>query len=221
MSVFTNADDLFREIRDTDSMLLDLIANAPSDMWHWPSYYLLYVEVDRLWWLLQDTQYSIAHPLIDTDPLEIAERIALINDNFSQIGQRQCAIIDWLSLLLRHMHVEKEDLTCRLRAHIQPKSDWYQGFHQRYCAGRISGDGKTLTRTIFLFDPQARHRIYDLAAIALEQEQVFDLSTAQSREDLGTAVSNTQRLHAQALSAMLDFFVRHCTIEALAHPTSM
>jgi hypothetical protein len=221
MSVFTNADDLFREIRDTDSMLLDLIANEPSDMWHWPSYYLLYVEVDRLWWLLKDTQYSIAHPMIDTDPLEIAERIVLINNNFSQMGRRQRAIIDWLSLLSRHMHVEKEDLRRRLHAHVQPKSDWYQGFHQRYCAGRMSGDGKTLTRNIFLFDPHARNRIYDLSATALEQAQVFDLSTAQSRVDLGTAVSNTQRLHARTQSTMLDFFVRHCTIEALAHPTSM
>lgn len=49
MSTVTYAGELFREIRDIDSMILDMISTPKTEMWHWPSYYLFYVDVDRLW----------------------------------------------------------------------------------------------------------------------------------------------------------------------------
>lgn len=221
MSTVTPACELFREIREIDSMILDMIASQKMAMWHWPSYYLLYVDVDRLWWLLGSAAESIAHPIADTDDLSLGEHIALVNQDFSMVEKQQNLIVSWLWQLSRNLIVEKGELKRRMRAHIHPKSAWYQTFRERYCAGRISSDGKTLTRTILLLDPDAQDRIRDLSESRLVQEQIFDLSTEQSRHDLRKMASTTQCLHAEVQSAMMDFFVQHCTIEALAHPSSI
>jgi hypothetical protein len=215
---FTPAAELFCELRDLDGIIVDLVAAQKGGMWHWPAYYLMLVEADRLGWLLRDAAANLQHPIHDEDATQTADNVALVTAQFGDIGARVVTIVNALRHLSGQLAPEENPLKARMRAHVQFKSAWRDAFDERYNAGTVTSDGHVLERTVLVFDATATRRITD--ETSLVREQRFDLSTDQARAALHTAATEARRTHSATLSAMTTYFLADCTIEALAHPCS-
>lgn len=210
-------DDILREVRDLHRFILALIASPDTTRWHWPSYYLLYVDMDRMAWRLRRTRTVFAdEPLCDTEA-------GAVDDAFADLGKVQGSIVDRLWHIARNTLTVIEDKRLRqqLRAHLHPKSEWYQVFRSGYCPGRVSADGTTLERSILTIDPEPPERIHDLDAKQLHVRQSFDIGTDAARTLLACALGKVEQEHAAVTRAMADFFLAHCAIEQLLHPTSV
>jgi hypothetical protein len=230
MTMHTAPDQILCEVRDLHQFILGLLASPDPTRWHWPSYYLLYVDMDRMAWRLRRTRTVFAdEPLFGTAsgfaqaPLSVAEQAETVDDAFADLGKAQGSIVDRLWHMSRNTMTVIEDkrLRQRMRAHLHPKSEWYQVFRSDYCPGRVSADGRTLERTILKIDPEPPDRIHDLGEKNLTSHQYFDIGTDAARSLLAQAVGTVEEEHAGVSRAMADFFVAHCSIEQLLHPSSV
>lgn len=226
----TAADDILCELTDLHQLILELLASPGNTKWHWPSYYLLYVDMDRMAWRIRSTRTVFANEppfarvtgLADA-PRSIAEQVEAIGDAFAEFAKVQRSIVD------RFWHISRNTLTVienhtlrqRMRAHFHPKSAWYQVFRSDYCPGRISPDGRTLERTILKLDPEPSGRIHDLGEKNLYSHQCFDIGTEAARTLVAQALGRVEEEHARVGRAMADFFVAHCSVEQLLHPSSI
>lgn len=224
MSAFTPPQELFREIREIDQMILDLIATPSTVTWHWPSYYLLYVDIDSMGWLLRSAASVVVEPFVGNDKgVPIAECVAQANESFSQLERRLTSIVGRLWQLSRNFATTIDDkaLNYRMRCHFHPKSEWFQAFSDQYSAGKIAPDGRTLTRTVLLVDVQPMDRMPDLLEKGLVQHHAFDLTAEPVSNTLADAALAAVTEHDKVCGAMMNFFLQHCTVQDLAHPSSV
>ena len=63
MTISTPVTELFREINNVHCWIMDLF-QSDFHVKHWPTFYLLYVDVDRLPRELQGAADSVTHPLM-------------------------------------------------------------------------------------------------------------------------------------------------------------
>jgi hypothetical protein len=222
---FTAPEEFLREISDINLFILDLIASPRRTTWHWPSYYLLYVDADRMGWLIQQAGNLVGSPLEGVgNPHRVEQRVEGTNEFFDTLRKRQESIVQWLWPLARHTNLQVEHSASRerLHAHVHPKSDWYETFMRDFCPGRVSLDGLVLERTVLLTDPATEcDRFSHVDGRGLLQRQSFDLSTGQARLALSRAVCNAGIEHGKVCRAMKDFFIEHCAITDLVHPASV
>jgi hypothetical protein len=218
------ADELFREIREVGALLLQLVASPDTVDWHWPSYYQLYVQVDRMNWTLKaaarvaEQAPGIAGARPDAMTADAA------NAALTALGQNYMAILNCLWQLGRGMasRVNDAHLKAMLRAHLHPKSGWYQACITRYCAGRVSPDGARLDRTILLLEPHPPERIDQAVDETwLLRHQVFDIASDDGRRALALAAEDVLDAHARTSGAMCRHLLAHCDIADLAHPSSI
>lgn len=222
MNAFTAPSALFSEIRDLDTLLLDLVASSPPSAWHWPSLYMLYVDIDRMAWQIRTAHGCFEQPLQDRPRFPLAEQVAGFNDNLALLDERRRAIVHGLWHLSRTIDKvsHNEAALLRLKAHVHPKSEWYQAMTQRGRSPGVSADGKILERNVLLTDPGTRARIDDAQGLGLVQRQRFDLSTGDAMAALADAVRAVEGHHATLNAALSACLARHCTIEDLLHPCS-
>ena len=216
MMTYTPADEILRELRDLHQFINELLASPDKASWHWPSYYLLYVDMDRMAWRIR-----AAKTVFEEEPA--TGQAEWVDSAFAEFGNTQRSIVSWLWQISRNLATVVEDRTLRqrLRAHFQPKSEWYQVFRSDYCPGRVSTDGKTLERTILKTDPAPPDRIHDLGEKNLYARQCFDIGTSAARTSLAQAIARVEEEHAQVERAMTAFFLAHCSIDKLLHPSSV
>jgi hypothetical protein len=209
---------MLRELRDVDGLILELVAAPGRADWHWPSYYLLYVDVERMAWLVQRAGNVLAHGGADDDD----EDAGAVRDAFGAVRDKLLQIVAQLWRMSGNLGTVIEDkaLRRRIRAHFHPKSAWYQALHDDYCAGRLAEGGRVLERTILVLDPDPPERIEDLGAGDLLRRQRFAAGTPAARAALADAVRAAEQEHARTWTAMKDFFLAHCTLEDLLHPSS-
>jgi hypothetical protein len=221
----TQADEVFREIRELDELLLQLVASPDTVEWHWPGYYQLYVQVDKMAWTIQAAARAVGHVSATVaDAAPDSTQVTAANASLGALGKNYMAVLGCLWQLGRGMSslVKEARLKAILRAHLHPKSGWYQACFTQYCAGRISADGARLERTILLLEPDPPERI-DRAVdeTCLLRHQVFDLGSADKRQALALAADEVQDLHARATGAMRRHLLAYCDISDLAHPSSI
>ncbi|QOL48498.1 hypothetical protein [Massilia litorea] len=226
----TAPDEILREVRDLHQFILALLASPDKTRWHWPSYYLLYVDMDRMAWRLRGTRTVFAdEPLFGkaagfaAGPRPVAGQAEAVDDAFADLGKAQGSIVGRLWHMSRNTLtvIEDKQLRQRMRAHLHPKSEWYQVFRSDYCPGRVSADGRTLERSILKTDPEPPDRIHDLGETNLHVHQTFDIGTDAARNLLAQAVARVEDEHARVSRAMADCFLAHCSLEALLHPSSV
>ena len=230
MMMHTAADAILCELRDLHQLILALLASPDKARWHWPSYYLLYVDMDRMAWRIRRTRTVFAdEPLFESmsafaqAPRSAAEEAEAIDDAFAELGKAQRSIVAWLWHASRNTMTVIEDKRLRqqMRAHFHPKSEWYRTFRSDYCPGRVSADGRTLERTILKLDPEPPDRVDGIGEKSLYVRQYFDISTEPARSLLAHAIGRVEEEHARVGRAMADFFLAHCSIEQLLHPSSV
>lgn len=134
-------DKFLCELADVVDFIPDLLGCPKKAGWHLPSFYLLYVEVDRLSMLLLRLGHMLEYPI--TPPglrsfEEVAEDIHGILEN---IAKRQKTIVGmlWLPYRVTRPTAAQRAIHDRVGAHIHPKSGWYQTFMLHHGACEIRG----------------------------------------------------------------------------------
>lgn len=221
MAPHTPATEFFCELSDVQSLIMDVLTAPDLHIKHWPTYYRLYIDVDELAWRVYKASQYLTERFVGEDGTFAAQLVEAANECLAGIGDCQRRIVDWISKMTRQGWISCNDkaLTHHLRCHLQPKSAWYQEFHERYCAGKISEDGQILSRFIFRIDPDPTYRIPDLDEKQLAQQQVFDVATEKAIASLVLAAEQVSARIGEVRASMGDYFVRHCTPEDLLHPS--
>ena len=212
----TPAQDFLCEVADLAGFVDDVLAMPRGSRWHWPSYYLFYVEVDRLAGLLMRLRW-----LFESPPEQ--EEADIANALFAQIDKCQQAIVGWLSHMWRNTRTGTEQTAAheRMEAHVHPKSGWYQLFRERHRTGRMSVDGSTLERAVLGIDAHSsRDHIPYTSAECMIRYQSFDLGAPGMMAALAHAAEHAQTRLGQTLAAMGTLLVEYCTIEDLRFPSS-
>lgn len=221
---YTPAHEFLADIGDINALILDVLNSPRRAQWHWPSYYLLYVDVDRLAGLL-----TRVHHLFDGtfdafgDQPTLDERVRSYNDLFALLDKQQKAVLQWLFQMTRYTRPDPIDpaVHARVNAHVHPKSGWYQTFICEYRAGVLTADGNTLQRTALPVAPSMScERIDHITATCMLRHQAFDISTPAARLALAQATNGVQSRLGKVSATMTAFLVEHCTLTDLLHPCS-
>jgi len=123
---------MFCEMRALNEFILEQISSPGTARWHWPSYYLLYVDLDRMARLVRRAgelfvPERTGRPFVpqgecDLRPDEFAARV---NETFADMQKIQLSIVGWLWEISRNTMTVVEDkmLWQRMRARFHPKSE--------------------------------------------------------------------------------------------------
>lgn len=221
---YTPAHEFLSDLGDINAFILDALNSPRKAQWHWPSYYLLYVDADRLVGLLVRVGDLFKPPFGQPGGQPAAERwTADANDLFAQIDRQQKAIVRWLFQMYRYTDANPADPAAhrRLGAHVHPKSGWYQTFMSDFCSGVVTADAKTLQRVVLQTDPGTiGGQIDNVTAGCMLRRQVFDLATPATREALAHATYDARCRLGKILATMTAFLAANCSIADLLHPGS-
>lgn len=218
------ADTFLGELAEVNAFIVDALACPKRWNWHWPTFYLMYVEVDRLLGLVGQVEHHFASPFAGLGEPPTPEEMADgANALFTQLTRRQKALLGSHFQLSRY--TEPDDagrrLHRRLRAHVHPKSGWHQVFLDEYRSGTVSADGKTLTRTVLPIDPAADcEHIDHISASCMLRQQRFDLGEPGMTGALALAAGQAASRLGAIAGAMHAHLVQYCTIHDLMHPSS-
>lgn len=212
------------ELGDINALILDVLDSPRKAQWHWPSYYLLYVDLDRLDNLLARVKYvfELSFGALG-EPQTVAERVADDNALFALLDNQQKAVINGLFQMYRYTGPNPADPAAhkRLGAHVHPKSGWYQTFMDEYRSGVVAADSNTLRRVALPIDQAATGvRIDNIAAGCMLRRQVFDTSTRDGKSALAHATGEVRKQIGKVLDPMKAFLAAHCTVPDLLHPFS-
>lgn len=220
----TPAHEFLDEICGVNAFIADVITCPKRSSWHWPSFYLMYVEVDRMLGLIARLAHHVESPFAPFGEPPTAEESAEgANALFVQLTRHQKAVVRWLFQMSRHTRpgADNPALHQRLEAHVHPKSGWYQIFMHEYRSGVVSADGKTLTRTVLPAEPSpSGERIDHTSASCMLRHQEFDLGAPGMEQALAQAAREASSQLGRIARAMNVHLVEHCTIHDLMHPSS-
>jgi hypothetical protein len=224
MTTYTPAQEFLAEVHEINSFIDDIISCPRKSDWHWPSFYLLYVDVDSLAMALMRAEHFFRFALLDSSiPTAIDELVGDANAVLGEVGRRQKAIFPWFYRMSRRIVYSAEDtvLRARLDAHVHPKSGWYQEFFAEYDAGTLSVDGKTLTRTVLpiLAEPPYE-RVDNFTASCMLRRETFDFSTPEEQTALAQGTKQAAVRLGQISARMHAYLLAHCKLEDLLYPSS-
>jgi hypothetical protein len=224
MSDATPAHEFLCEVADLAGFIDDVLAMPRGSCWHWPSYYLFYVEVDRLGGLLTRIRWQFESPCSGlAEPSSAQEDADSANALFALLDKSQRAVVDGLSQLWRNTRSATGNTPAyqRLEAHVHLKSGWYQLFRRGHCTGRMSADGASLRRAVLGVDTgSSPHHISYPTAECMLRHQSFDLRPPASKAALAKATAQAETRLGTTLAAMGTLLVEYCTIKDLVHPSS-
>jgi hypothetical protein len=220
----TPAHEFLSELGDINAFILDVLNSPRKAQWHWPSYYLLYVDVDRLAGLLVRVRHLFEPPFEGFGEQATTEEfVESGNELFDLLDKQQKAVIRWLFQMVRYTRPNATDPAAheRLKAHVHPKSGWYQTFMGEYRAGVLAADGKVLQRTALpIVQGATGERIDDITARCMLRQQSFDISTPAARLALAQTTDELQVRLGKVSAAMTAFLLANCTLSDLLHPYS-
>lgn len=224
MTTPTPASEFLSEIHEINGFIDDILACPRKSDWHWPSFYLLYVDVDRLAMALMRTERFFGPPLFEGSRAPTSEELA--EDSravLGEVGKHQKAIFGRLYPMSRRI-VRNEDnarLHERLHAYLHPKTDWHQTFLTQYDAGALSSDGQRLLRTVLPILAEAHdERPVHAAVDDTPRHQSFEAGTPEARAALAEATRHAAEALGRISARMSACLVTHCRIEDLLHPCS-
>ena len=224
MTAYTPAADFLSEVHEINGFIDDILSCPRKSDWHWPSFYLLYVDVDRLAMVLARTEHFFGPPLFASSGARAPDQFAEAgNAILGELGAQQKAIIPWLYPMSRRIACGAGDTVprARLDAHIHPKSGWYQEFFASYAAGKVAADGKTLVRTVLPILAEPPYvRIDQGSAGCMLRHQVFDVGTPNARLALAEASRQAAIRLGQIAARMQACLRAHCKLEDLLYPCS-
>jgi len=220
----TPAHEFLSELADLHALILGVLDSPRKAQWHWPSYYLLYVDMDRLAGLLRRVRHVFEPPFAHfAEPPSVEALVADDNALFALLDKQQKEIVGWLFQMYRYTGTPPMNPAARTRlgAHVHPKSGWYQTLMRECHAGVVTADGNTLHRVALPIDLGAADgRIDDLTADCMLRRQSFDISTPAARAALARAVDEAQSRLGKVQAAMTAYLTAHCTLADLLHPCS-
>jgi len=201
----------------------DVLASSRGPHWHWPSYYLFYVEADRMAGLLTRIRWLFEPPLADVRGQTWKVQAEGANELFALLRQRQRTLVDQVFQMWRDTRTATGNSTAhaRLGAHVHPKSGWYQLFIQAHDPGKLSVDGLLLQRSVLMPEAGSSNETISYGtADYLMQHQSFDLGTPETRQALAHATADAEERIGRSLAAMGALLAEYCTIGDLLHPCS-
>ncbi|RLM52788.1 hypothetical protein DVK02_15950, partial [Halobellus sp. Atlit-31R] len=199
-----------------------ILACPRKSDWHWPSFYLLYVDVDRLAMALMRTEHFFGPPLFEGSPAPTGEELLEASRAvLGEVGKHQRAIFGWLYPMSRRIVRDDSNAVvhARLYAHLHPKSGWCQAFLSHYDAGALSGDGQRLVRTVLpiLTEPPYERPGYGDFTL---RHQSFEAHTPEALAALAAATRHAAQALGRISARMSACLLAHCRIDDLLHPCS-
>lgn len=223
MMAHTPAQSFLSEVREINGFIDDILSCPRKSDWHWPSFYLLYVDADRLAMALARTEHVFGPPLFASPVPTNAEPTENSLAVLGEVGRHQKAIFARLYPMSRRIIrlPDNAALHARLEAHLHPKSGWHQEFLAQYDAGALSPDGTSLLRTVLpiLAEPPYE-RIDHITASCMLRRQRFDVSTPEARKALADATREAAQTLGGIAARMQACFLAHCKFEDLLYPCS-
>lgn len=224
MTTYTPAKEFLSEVHEINSFIDDIISCPKKSDWHWPSFYLLYVDVDRLAMALMRAENFFRFPMRGSSiPTAIDELVGDTDAILGEVAKRQKEIFSWFYRMSRRIVYSAQDtvLRARLDAHVHPKSGWYQVFYAEYNAGTLSVDGNTLTHTVLpILAAPPYERVDNFTASFMLRRQTFDFSTRDGQEALADATKQAAIILGRVGARMQVYFLEHCKLEDLLYPCS-
>lgn len=223
MMAHTPAQEFLSEVREINSFVDDILSCPRKSDWHWPSFYLLYVDADRLAMALTRTEHFFGPPLFDSSAPTSEELVADSRAVLGAVGRHQKAIFAWLYPMSRRVVRDPDNaaLHARLDAHLHPKSGWHQEFLAQYDAGTFSPDGTSLLRTVLPILAEAPYeRVDHITANCMLRRQSFDVSTPEARKALADATREAAQTLGGIAARMQAYLLAHCKLEDLLYPCS-
>lgn len=223
MTAHTPAQCFLSEVREINGFIDDILSCSRKSDWHWPSFYLLYVDVDRLAMALTRTEHFFGPPLFAPSAPTSEELVEDSRAVLGEVGRHQKAIFARLYPMSRRIarHPDNAALHARLDAHLHPKSGWHQEFLARYDAGTLSPDGTSLLRTVLpiLAEPPYE-RVDHVTANCMLRCQRFDVGTPEARKALAGATRAAAQTLGGIAARMQAYLLAHCRLEDLLYPCS-
>lgn len=219
----TPPNEFLSELADVVDFIPDLLGCPKKAGWHWPSFYLLYVDVDRLSMLLLRLGHMLDYPVTDPTLPSLKAVAEDIHGILEDIAKRQKAIVGMLWLPYRETRptAAQRAVHDRVGAHIHPKSGWYQTFMRHHGAGEMRDDASVITRKALPTDASlSKEHIDFISAECMLRTQAFDIGTPQARLLLKLVVQAADERLGRVLSLMGKELLAHCRIEDLLHPSS-
>jgi hypothetical protein len=223
MTAHTPAQSFLSEIGEINGFIDDILSCPRKSDWHWPSFYLLYVDADRLAMALTRTEHFFGPPFFASSPPTTEQLVEDSRAILGEVGRHQKAIFARLYPMSRRIVRQPDNaaLHARLDAHLHPKSGWYQEFFAQYDAGTFSPDGTTLLRTVLPILAEAPYERVDHAtANCMLRRQRFDVSTPEARKALADATNEAAQTLGGIAARMQACFLAHCKLEDLLYPCS-
>lgn len=221
---YTAANEFMSELADINDFILHVLDSPIKAAWHWPSFYLFYVDVDRLSSLLGRVRYVFESPFpAFGEPVKTEERVTDDNALFALLDKQQQALVDWLFQMYRRTATNPVAPAAhkRVGAHVHPKSGWYQVFMREYRFGVLTADGNCIQRVALPVHPSTEaDRIDDITASCMLRHQCFDVSTPAARAALARATEEALSRLEKVQAAMTAYLSANCTIANLLHPCS-
>lgn len=221
---YTPAHEFLAELGDINAFILDVLDSPRKAQWHWPSYYLFYVDVDRLAGLLERAKY-LFDPSFQQfgEPPAVEEFVVAANELFALLDGQQKAVVRWLFQMYRYTGINLAAPAAhgRLGAHVNPKSGWYQTFMSDFRSGVVTTDGSTLQRVALPINPGAAGEPIDnMTAGCMLRRQAFDIGSPAVRAALVRATAEVRSRLGEVMGTMTTCLAANCSMADLLHPCS-
>jgi hypothetical protein len=221
---YTPAHEFLAELGDINAFILNVLDSPRKAQWRWTSFYRLYIDVDRLAGLLVRVNRIFRPPFEEFGGVPaVEELVASHNELFAMLDEQQKTVVQWLFQMYRYTGSNPTYPAVHesLKAHVHPKSGWYQTFMSEYRSGVLAADGNMLRRTVLPIDPGATSVPIDgTTAMCMLRQQSFDISTPAARLALARATDEVQSRLGKVGAAMTAFLAANCTLSDLLHPCS-
>jgi len=211
------------ELGDIHDFIPGLLDCERKSGWHWPTFYLLYVKLDRVAMLLMQVGHLFGSPAPEPDGPFADDAAPDAPGLLGMIDTHQKTIVALVFQLYRNTRPSAAGQAIHdlAGAHVHPKSGWYQTL----MAGPVSCDtgdgGRTFQRTALPAATGIRcERIDAVTAECMLRHQRFDTDSVTARQQLAEAAGAAGARLGAVQRTMSRYLLANCTMEDLLHPCS-
>lgn len=211
------------ELRDLHDFIPGLLDCERKSGWHWPTFYLLYVELDRVAMLLMRVNHLFADSARESDGPFADDAAAYASELLGTIDTHQKTVVALVFQLYRNTRPSAAGQAAHglTGAHVHPKSGWYQALVSGIVSCGTADGGRTFLRTAL---PAATgvscERIDSGTAECMLRHQRFDTGSEAVRQQLAAAAGAAGTRLGAVQRAMSRYLLANCTIADLLHPCS-
>lgn len=214
-----DANGLFIESDQLHQLLEQVFSQETTVIKKWVPLYQLYLSLCRLEGRFMDAARSLSTESFDTSRPFNKKPVACANASFSDVSERLVHVVHSLCPVIyrRCLDIGDDQLKAICWAHFHIKSDWYFSFPDVYDAGKLSDDGRILTRNILTLDRNAKNRV-ELDHRDVQLSQSYEIQDPIFQSMLEIRGCEVELTASRAREAIKRRFLAQCSMSDLVGP---